>query len=52
MNEIIYEGSVMFGQHKKATVLFTFFKNVRGLSEEEENSLGKTLVPQIELVHK
>ena len=50
MNQITYEGAVMFGQHRSPSTFFIFFKEIKELKKEEMKQLGKTLVPKVELI--
>ena len=50
INQIIYEGAIIFGQHQTPTTFFTYFKEVRRLNEDQLSQIGTSLVPMIELI--
>jgi hypothetical protein len=51
LNQIKYESAMLFGKKEAPSTVFTFFKEIKQLNDEEIEQLGKTLVPNVRVVN-
>ena len=50
LNQLCFEGGIIYGGQIQATLFFAFFKEIKQLKQQEIEQLGVNLVPKIEIL--